>query len=185
MGFELPDLVESVSAHGRGLKTRWSLRSLPSQAVVQVCDSVEMGFILTWPQLRWQRAQRGLTLSSQERSSAQWEHLSSWLLPGSQVLIPCSTALQHCQSRVKPAVREDRLFSQATWKMPGSRLQLHGDFLNLLKTTSPKLRNPNTHTLTADCFQALYFHGGYKYIWQKKPVLTYVYIGIITLVTKQ
>lgn len=31
------DLVGSISAHGRRLETRWSLRSLPTQVVLWFC----------------------------------------------------------------------------------------------------------------------------------------------------
>lgn len=33
-----PDLVEGVSAHGSGVRTRSSLRSLPSQTMLSCCD---------------------------------------------------------------------------------------------------------------------------------------------------
>jgi len=33
-GFEHPGLVEGVPAHGRGIGTRWALRSLPALAIL-------------------------------------------------------------------------------------------------------------------------------------------------------
>ena len=33
-GFEQPGLVDGVPAHGRGVQTRWSLRSLPTQTIL-------------------------------------------------------------------------------------------------------------------------------------------------------
>lgn len=154
------------------------------------------GVILTWPKVRWKTAQNYTPVK------AQCEGHSSQLLSGWSW---GSSSLQHCQStgvkqqygstaRHRPwtfvcnkgdtsswnAFNRCRLLSQATWK--GSRLQVHGGFLNLLKMASPKLRHP-TDTLTAVCFQTLYCCGGFKYTWQKKPALTYAYTGIITLVT--
>jgi len=43
MGSEQPGLVESVPAHGRGVGTRWSFRSLPTQTILWFYD------IVTWP----------------------------------------------------------------------------------------------------------------------------------------
>jgi len=39
-GFEQPALVEGVPAHGRGLGTGWSIRSLPTQTIPWFCDSI-------------------------------------------------------------------------------------------------------------------------------------------------
>jgi len=39
-GFEQPGLVEVVPAHARGLRTRWSTRSLPTQTMLWFSDSM-------------------------------------------------------------------------------------------------------------------------------------------------
>jgi len=38
-GFEQPGLVESVPAHGRGVGTRWPVRSLLTQTILWFCDT--------------------------------------------------------------------------------------------------------------------------------------------------
>ena len=38
-GFEQPGLVEGVPAHGSGIGTRWSLRSLPTHTLLWFCDN--------------------------------------------------------------------------------------------------------------------------------------------------
>ena len=43
--FEQPGLMEGVPAHGRGVGSRWSLRSLPTQTILWFCDS--------WPKFFW------------------------------------------------------------------------------------------------------------------------------------
>jgi len=42
-GFEQPGVVEGVSAHGRGVGTRWSLRSLPTQTILYFCYRLQGG----------------------------------------------------------------------------------------------------------------------------------------------
>jgi len=39
-GIEQPGLVEGVPAHGRGVGTRRSVRSLPTQTILLFCDSM-------------------------------------------------------------------------------------------------------------------------------------------------
>jgi len=41
-GFEQPGLVEGVPAHGRGIGTRWSLRSVPTQTIFWFYDSMNL-----------------------------------------------------------------------------------------------------------------------------------------------
>jgi len=35
---EQPGLVEDVPAHGRGVGTKWALRSLPTQTILWFCE---------------------------------------------------------------------------------------------------------------------------------------------------
>lgn len=40
--FEYPDLVGGIPAHGRGLGTRWPLKSIPAQTILWFCEIVQL-----------------------------------------------------------------------------------------------------------------------------------------------